>query len=188
MIRTTLFVFCTLFTIACAPAAPPSFAQASLTSTTGAETTTSQATAGAKDTVFVFYAEHCPCVGNHVERLRAMQEKYGPGGVRFYFVDSEVSASPERDAKLTTERKLPFPILIDRDGSFARAANAEYASYSLVVDASGKVRYHGGIDSDKSHLTTDAQNFLADALDDLAAGRDVRVEEGKTLGCSLELR
>lgn len=183
-----LIVLCTLFGAACAPAAPPAFAQAELISADGKTITTSEATAGAKATVFVFYAEDCPCVGTHVERLRALQEKYGPAGVRFYFVDSEASASVARDTKLTTARQLPFPILIDEDGSFARAVEAEYASYSLVVDASGKIRYHGGIDTDKSHLTDDATPFLANALGDLTAGRDVRVEEGKTLGCSLELR
>lgn len=148
---------------------------------------THAATNGARETVFVFYSDHCPCVAAHIERLRALKSKYEASNVRFWFVDSEVGASVSRDTDLAKQRNLPFEMLIDADGNFARAAGAEYASYTLVVDPEGHVRYHGGIDSDKSHLTGDTQPYLADALQDLVSGRDVRVPEGKTLGCSLEL-
>ncbi len=185
----SLFVFCTLFTAACAQDTPPAFARAKLANASdGTLTTSSQVASGAKATVFVFYSDACPCVAHHIDRLRALQAKFAPDGVRFFFIDSEVSASVARDKSLIDERKLPFPILIDDGGVFARATNAEYASYSLVVDASGKVRYHGGIDTDSAHITDDATPFLANALEDLTAGRDVRVKEGKSLGCSLELR
>ncbi len=142
---------------------------------------------GARETVFVFYSDHCPCVSAHIERLRALQARFASDNVRFWFVDSEVGASTARDTDLARARHLPFEMLIDENGKFARAAGAEYASYTLVVDSEGRIRYHGGIDSDKSHLTSDAEPYLADALQDLASGRDVRVPEGKTLGCSLEL-
>ncbi|MEO8797967.1 MAG: redoxin family protein [Polyangiaceae bacterium] len=183
------FVLCTLLATACAQEAPPAFARAKLANASdGSLTTSSQVANGAKATVFVFYADACPCVAHHIERLRALQSKFAPDGVRFFFVDSEVSASIARDRKLIDERKLPFPILIDDGGIFARGADAEYASYTIVVDASGKVRYHGGIDTDNAHITDDATPFLANALGDLTAGRDVRVKEGKSLGCTLELR
>jgi hypothetical protein len=55
----------------------------------------------------------------------------------------------------------------------------------VVLDAQGRLRYHGGIDSDRSHLHDDAQPYLGDALVDLLSGRSPRVAEGKTLGCAL---
>lgn len=172
--------------LACATPHDAAFPNATLTRN-DSPMTTRAATSGAAETVFVFYSDHCPCVAAHIERLRAMQARFAPSNVRFWFVDSEVGASSTRDTDLAKSRNLPFEMLIDADGKFARAAGAEYASYSLVVDSEGRVRYHGGIDSDKSHLTSDATPYLADALQDLASGRDVRVAEGKTLGCSLEL-
>ena len=48
------------------------------------------------------------------------------------------------------------------------------------------MRYRGGIDSDKTHLKADRTQFLAEALDDLTAGRPPRRPEGKTLGCALQ--
>ena len=145
------------------------------------------ATNGASETVFIFYSDHCPCMSAHIERLRALEARFASSNVRFWFVDSEVGASTARDTELMKTRNLPFEMLVDRDGSFARSAGAEYASYALVVDSSGRIRYHGGIDSDKSHLTETAEPYLADALQDLVSGRDVRAPEGKALGCSLEL-
>jgi hypothetical protein len=56
----------------------------------------------------------------------------------------------------------------------------------VVLDGEGRVRYRGGIDSDRTHLHEDATPFLRLALDDLLAGRPPRVAEGKTLGCSLQ--
>ena len=172
--------------LACVAPPAASFPNATLTRN-DALVTTHAAASGAAETVFVFYSDHCPCVSAHIERLRALQDRFASSNVRFWFVDSEVGASTARDADLAKARNLPFEMLIDADGKFARAAGAEYASYALVVDSEGRVRYHGGIDSDKSHLTSDATPYLADALQDLVSGREVRVAEGKTLGCSLEL-
>ena len=36
-----------------------------------------------------------------------------------------------------------------------------------VLDAQGRIRYHGGIDSDKSRLHEDAQLYLRDAVEDV---------------------
>lgn len=68
----------------------------------------------------------------------------------------------------------------------SNALGAELASYSVVLDAERRVRYHGGIDSDKSHLDDDAQLYLQNAIDDLLASRSPRVEQGEALGCALQ--
>ncbi|MGH7280313.1 MAG: redoxin family protein [Polyangiaceae bacterium] len=184
--RRFLYVLCIFSLGACASATPAAFSDSMLTRN-GAPLTAHAAANGTSETVFVFYSNHCPCVAAHIERLRALQTRFAPENVRFWFVDSEVGATTARDTDLTKSRNLPFEMLIDADGKFARATGAEYASYTLVVDSEGRIRYHGGIDSDKSHLTGDAKLYLENALQDLASGRDVRVPEGKTLGCSLEL-
>jgi hypothetical protein len=107
--------------------------------------------------------------------------------VSFVAVDSEVGASVERDRNEATRRAYPYPILIDDHGTVARAYGADYATYSVLVDAGGHILYSGGIDSDKSHLRDDATPFLRDAIDDVLAGGPMRRTEAKALGCSLEL-
>jgi hypothetical protein len=137
-------------------------------------------------TVLIFFAPHCHCLDAHDGRVRALYEAYHGRGVAFRMIDSETGGSRERDNVEARRRGYPFPILLDRGAKLADALGAEYATYSVVVDAEGRVRYRGGIDSDKMHLHDDAQPYLQFALDDLLSGRAVRFPEVKTLGCALE--
>jgi hypothetical protein len=137
-------------------------------------------------TVYIFFSVHCRCLAVHEPRLRALEDTYALRGVRFFFVDSEVGASLDRDRIQARARDYTVPILIDPDASLADALGAEYATYTVVVDRSGSIRYSGGIDSDRSHLRDGARLFLRDAIDDLLAGRTPRVGHGEALGCALE--
>ena len=157
----------------------------SLVDTAGAKTALPGDLARSKLTVFVFYADHCPCFRIHEARIRELVRVYGPQGVQIFVVDSEVSASPEHDARAATERGLP-PITLDPSAKLADALDAEYATYTVVLDATGRIRYRGGIDDDKSVLHDVPKAYLRDALDDLLAGRDPRFTEGKALGCALQ--
>lgn len=137
-----------------------------------------------KAIVVVFYADHCPCFHAHEERLRDLERDYGARGVRFLVVDSEVDATPERDAKASAAHGLPA-IALDPGAKLADALGAEYATFTVVLDSEGRVRYRGGLDSDKNTLHDNAKPFVRDALDDMLGGRQPRVAEGKTLGCAL---
>ena len=109
--------------------------------------------------------------------IRAVCSSYGRlGGARL---------ARERRSE-ARRRGYPFPILRDRGAKLAEALGAKYATYSVVLDPQARVRYRGGIDTDKSHVHDDATAYLSDALDDLLADREPRVAEGKTLGCSLQ--
>jgi hypothetical protein len=137
-------------------------------------------------TVLVFFSPNCHCLALHDQRLVGLYERYHARGVDFVMVDSETSGSAENDAREATRRGYPFPIVRDPGAKLADAVGAQYASYSVVLDAHGRLRYHGGIDSDRSHLHDDAQPYLRDAIVDLLSGRSPRVAEGKTLGCALQ--
>jgi hypothetical protein len=137
-------------------------------------------------TVLVFFSPDCHCLTAHEPRLRALFDAYHARGVQFFLVDSEVRGSLEGDVAEARQRGYPFPILGDRGARLANALGAEYATYTVVFDSQGRVRYRGGIDTDKSHLHDEATAYLKDAIDDLLAARRPRLAEGKTLGCSLQ--
>lgn len=173
---------------ACAPArAPtaPTLPTLTLVDTAGVSTTLPADLARHKLTVVVFYADHCPCFRVHEDRLRALVRDYGERGVRVLFVDSEVSANPERDARAARDHGLPA-IALDPGAKLADALDADYATYTVVFDAQGRVRYRGGIDSDKERLHDDTTSYVRDALDDLLADREPKRSEGKALGCALQ--
>jgi peroxiredoxin len=134
-------------------------------------------------TVVVFVSAECPCMSAHHERLRELASAYESRGVAFLAVDSEVGTTPAIAS--AQAGNYPFPLLIDRGARLADELGAEYATYTVIVDRNGHIRYRGGIDSDKQRLHANATPYVRDALDDLLAGRDPRRPEGKTLGCVL---
>ena len=136
-------------------------------------------------TVVTFFSQHCPCQAAHDERLRTLAITYAPKGVQFVAIDAEAGASAARDDEERTRRNYPFPLWSDPKGESADALGAVYATYSVVLDREGSVRYAGGIDSDRTHLTDDSETYLKDALDDTLGGKPVRVTRGKVLGCAL---
>jgi hypothetical protein len=142
---------------------------------------------GVRLTVLVFSAWHCPCQTAHDGRLRELYARYRARGVDFFAVDSEVKGAASDDASHAKERGYDFPVLLDRGAGLARALHAEYATESFVIDPRGVVRYHGGLDTDRTMIHDDAVPLLANALDDLLAGRAPRSAESKTLGCALQI-
>jgi hypothetical protein len=137
-------------------------------------------------TVLVFFSPSCHCLAAHEPRLLDLYARYRARGVELLMVDSETTGSTERDAMEAKRRGYPFPIVRDEGARLAHALGAQYATYSVVLDAQGRIRYRGGIDSDKSHVHDDAQLYLRDSIEDLLAGRSPRTAEGKALGCALQ--
>jgi hypothetical protein len=103
-------------------------------------------------------------------------------------VDSEAEASVELDRAEARSRRYPFPILSDPEGRAADALGATYATYTVVVDPGGRIRYRGGIDSARSHPTPEASPWLREALDRLLEGREPDPVETTSLGCALRRR
>ena len=174
------------FLVACAAPRALGVPDVSLPATSGAPAAYPHDLAAARFTVFVFFSKDCLCFTAHEARLKELAATYGPRGVRFVIVDPETGRTLDGDAREAQARALPGPIFLDPGAKLARALGAEYATYSVLVDASGKILYRGGIDDDKTHLRDDRTTFLADALADVTAGRAPRRAEGKTLGCSLQ--
>jgi hypothetical protein len=185
--RASRLCFSAALLAGCATASLPAHAipSAPLVGVDGSSLDARSWTARAPLTVFVFFSTHCHCLDVHDGRLRALEGAYRPRGVQFVMVDSEVDGSPALDAEQAKRRGYRFPIVRDRGAKLADAVGAEYATYTVVADVEGRIRYRGGIDSDKIHLHEDASRYLQDALDDLLAARPPRLSEGKTLGCAL---
>lgn len=173
-----------LVLVACRPAQTASVPPLVLHDTAGGTASFPAVLAESKATAVVFYSHHCPCFRAHEERIKEIARDYSGRGVKLLLVDSEVDATAERDAK-ATERGLP-PVVLDPGAKLADAVGADYATYTVVFDAEGRIRYRGGIDTDKNQPTAGATPYLRDALDDLVAGKAPRRAEGKALGCALQ--
>lgn len=190
MIRAALFPLVFSAIAACAPPpprAPTWLPEATLLASDGPRRLADIVQPG-HITVIEFFSADCPCQAAHDDRLRELAAAYRDRGVDVYAVDSEAGASTDRARKEALSRRYPFPILADPSGALADGLGVEFATYTVVVDRLGRIRYRGGLDSDRTHLTTDASLWVRDAVDRLLAKANPDPSEAEALGCALRRR
>lgn len=131
----------------------------------------------------MFVSATCPCMASHRDPLEDLAAAYAPRGVQFVAVESDVETTPRSLA--AEAREYSMPLLADEGARLANVLGAESATYTVIVDREGHVRYRGGFDSDRVTRHPDATPYVRDALDDLLAGKPPRRPETNALGCML---
>jgi hypothetical protein len=187
-VATAALLISVIATASCAPRAraPAVAPDVVLVDTTGAAHPLRRGPPASTLTVISFFSAHCPCQAAHDARLRELHARFGAAGVAFLAVDSEIGATDAADDAERIARRYSFPIARDPGAALARSLDARYATYTVVLDGDGRIRYRGAIDSDRTHLTPGASFYLDDALVALLAGRSPRVTSSEALGCALQ--
>jgi hypothetical protein len=133
--------------------------------------------------VFVFLSDSCPCFAAHRAALRELASRFGRAGVQFFLVDAE--RHPKGFQQESPDPGTGWPILVDARGAFARAVNAGFATFSLIVAPSGSILYRGAIDSARKDVTPATRPFLRAAIEAALAGKVPVPASTKALGCVL---
>jgi predicted metal-binding membrane protein/peroxiredoxin len=141
--------------------------------------------------VLAFISNRCPTAQAYTERMNALQAEYGPRGVQLVAINSNdpslySAESYQRMAGHARANRFTFPYLHDVGQVVARAFGPTCTFHIFVLDRGRRLRYEGRFDDarvPKNVTTTD----LANAVDDLLAGRDVSVARTPAFGCSLDL-
>ena len=141
--------------------------------------------------VLVFSSNRCPTAKAYADRLNRLQADYGPRGVQVLAINSnDPHLYPDegyaRMVERATEDGYTFPYLVDAGQRLARAYGATCTFHVFLLDGERRLRYQGRFDDARlaSNVTSDD---LRNALDDLLAGREVRVPTTRAFGCSLDL-
>lgn len=141
--------------------------------------------------VLIFSSNRCPTAKAYAERMNALQRDYGPQGVQLVAINSNdphlyPDESPARMLERATEDGYAFPYLFDDGQRVARAYGPRCTFHVFLLDRERRLRYTGRFDDSRLPGTV-ATHDLRNALDDVLAGRDVRVAETRAFGCSLDL-
>lgn len=139
----------------------------------------------------VFSSNRCPTAKAYAGRMNALQARYGPLGVQVVAINSnDPHLFPDESYGRMVEQAhgdgYAFPYLVDEGQRVARAYGPTRTFHVFVLDRERRLRYEGRFDDSRlvERVTT---NDLANALDDLLAGREVAVPRTRPFGCSLEL-
>ncbi len=145
----------------------------------------------ASSLVLIFSSNRCPTAKAYTDRLNKLQAEYGPRGVQLVLINSnDPHLYPEesyaRMVSLAREMGYTFPYLFDEGQHVARAYGPTRTFHVFALDRERILRYEGRFDDARvaaSVTTTD----LASALDDMLAGKPVRVPQTRAFGCSLDI-
>lgn len=164
-------------------AAAPAF---QLTTIDGKPFSLADATKTNKAVVVMFIATKCPYSNAYNVRLKSMADEYAKKGILFVGVNSN-KTEPENEVKAhAKENGWGFTVVKDPDNKVADLYDAKRTPEVFVVDASGKVQYHGRIDENYEDATKVTSPDLKNALDALLGGQPVSKAETKAFGCTIK--
>jgi peroxiredoxin len=145
----------------------------------------------AKALCVIFSCNHCPYVQAYEGRFIELQKQFGPKGGQLVAINSnDASSHPEDsfEAMITRAKELGFnfPYLRDEDQSVAHAYGAIRTPHVFLFDGERKLAYAGRIDDCWDDAAKVKNHELADAFEDILAGRAVKVPETYAVGCTIK--
>lgn len=147
--------------------------------------------ADAKALVVFFTCNHCPYVVGSDEVTRETVEKFSPRGVAFVGINSNSQNTYAEDSfegmvARMKENQFPWIYLRDQSQDAALAYGALRTPHFYVFDQARKLVYCGrGVDNPRETSLMKV-NDLENALEDVLAGKPVRVPLTNPIGCNVK--
>lgn len=139
----------------------------------------------------------CPFVKKHYnsKNMQSLQLKYTKKDVVWLSICSSAEgkqgnfSNDEINKRIKDHNAKMSAYLIDADGKVGKMYGAKTTPHMYVIDKDGKLVYAGAIDDKPSTDVADvkdAKNYVADALDELLAGKNVGFQSSTSYGCSVK--
>jgi peroxiredoxin len=146
---------------------------------------------GKKGTLIFFTCNHCPYVIGSEDRQKALYERITPQGISMVAIHSNETVNHPTDTfplalERMKEKGFKWLALDDEKQFTARAYGAQRTPHYFLFDASGKLVYSGRMDNSPRDVTKTETHELQDAIDDLLAGRPVRLAQTDAIGCNVK--
>ena len=140
---------------------------------------------GKNGAVIIFIATRCPVSNGYNDRMEKLAEDYQSKGINVIGINSN-STEPASEVKShAAEKHLTFAILKDDGNKIADRFGANHTPEAYVIDASGKLVYHGRIDNSQK-IEAITSNDLREALDAVLAGKPIQKTTSVAFGCSIK--
>jgi peroxiredoxin len=141
-----------------------------------------------KIVVLEWFNQGCPYVMRHykAKTMTTTADKYKDKDVVWLAINTTAGKTADDNKASAEAWGIPYPILSDTSTSVAQAYGAKSTPHMFVIDKEGKLAYKGAIDDDPSADGGKAKtNYVAQALDEIVAGKPVSTPETKAYGCGV---
>jgi peroxiredoxin len=137
----------------------------------------------------LFISNGCPTVKACQDRMIKIQKDYASKNVQLLALNSNNPYLSPADtyAEMVMrlqEKGFNFPYVKDEDRMVARSYGAICTPHVFLLDEDRKLRYRGRIDDSRNPERVTVSD-LRNAIEDLLAGKPVRVSETTPFGCSI---
>jgi peroxiredoxin len=139
--------------------------------------------------ILAFTGIDCPIGNLYMPRLAALDRAYRRRGVVLVGINSNAHESADQVAEHSRSFRVPYPVLKDPSNRVADLLGVERTCEVIVLDPEGRVRYRGAIDNQyslRAHRDGPTRAYLAEALEDLLAGRDPATVRTEVVGCPID--
>ncbi len=150
----------------------------------------------AKGFIVVFSCNHCPYVVAYEDRMIDLHNKYAAKGFPLIAINANDSVVQPQDSfsamKVRAKEKgFPFPYLVDADQSVYPKYGATRTPHVYLLERAGgdiKVAYIGAIDDNYRDASQVKEDYLADAIDALLAGKRPDPNFTRAIGCTIKAK
>lgn len=151
--------------------------------------------AGNKAVVVVFVNPACAFSKLYQNRLNALSAEYGAKGVQFLFVNTPINLEASANTgeaeklKIKTTGNIDLPLLTDEGQKVSALLGATKTPEVVLLQPVGDgfaVRYKGAIDDNPQVESYVKERYLAQALDQVLAGRTAGIADKRAAGCLIK--
>ncbi len=138
--------------------------------------------------VLVAVGTRCPCVEAYRARLNALATEYASRQVVFIGFNPNANESLAEIIARQKAKPFVFPVVVDTHQAATDALGATCMTECFLVDAQGRLQYHGRIDDNTYHPERVTAHLLREALNAVLDGQPVQALCRPAIGCAIVRR
>jgi len=147
----------------------------------------------AKGFIVIFDCNTCPYSKAYNDRIIGLNTKYAKQGYPVIAINANNSPGDTFEDMVSYAKKkgYAFPYLIDETQQVAKTFGATNTPHVYILNRSGndlKVAYIGTIDDNARDASSVTKRFVEEAVDALAAGKQVPAAKTKAIGCTIKYK
>ncbi len=151
---------------------------------TGTKLSLSQALAGKKGAVVVFWSGVCSHCVRYDPFLNSFEARHPQ--LSLIAIASRHGETLESIQTAIAERGLRFPMLHDPGGKIAAAWSTQQTPRAFLMDAERTLLYRGAIDNFKYREDPEYVGYLEPAIDQFVKGEPIARTETASYGCAIQ--
>ena len=146
---------------------------------------------GKKGLLIAFTCNHCPYAIAVWPRIIHLAKHAEALGINTAAINPNINPkypddAPDKMIEKVEELGIPFPYLVDDTQKVAKDFKAQCTPDIYLFDGDKKLVYHGRIDDNWQDETKVTHQELREAIDTLAAGKQVERRQMPSMGCSIK--